>query len=627
MDFLGLKTLTVIAAAEKHIREKDGFSDFRVTDVSLEDEKTFELLNEARTIGVFQLESDGMRRLCRQMTITNVDEIIALIALYRPGPMDWIPDYIKGKEDPSTIKFPHPLLEEVCEETYGVMVYQEQVMEAARRVAGYSLGGADILRRAMGKKKPEEMAKQREIFVKGAKETNNIAEKKANEIFSILEKFAGYGFNKSHSAAYGIISYQTGYLKANFPVHFMAGVLSCELGNSDKLSHFIGECTEMGISVLGPDLNESGENFTPVEGEDGDPDSIRFGLAAIKGVGDAPSNVIVGERKNGPYTSFSDLVERVDGKAVNKRVLENLIKAGGFDSLEDSRAALLADLDRSMGEAQLRRKDREAGQVNLFDMMGGGDSEGAPEKSTGFSAMADRPDVAPMDELEKLKYEKELLGFFLSGHPVDTLGGLGPLLDDITSDELENLEGKRSFRLCGVLSEIERRYTKKDGKPWARFSLMAKEKDFSIPMFTEAFEQYGLHLDDGRMVVVDGVASHKDGETRLSVTHLRPVESAISNLVNEVTWLIDPEDQDAEQFTHDIFALGDQGEGSTLIRLAFARNGDEEGLVVETDSRFCMKFSSEVFKDWRSRKSVRGARVLFRPPEPPPERSFGKKKF
>jgi DNA polymerase-3 subunit alpha len=627
MDFLGLKTLTVIAAAEKHIREKDGFSDFRVTDVSLEDEKTFELLNEARTIGVFQLESDGMRRLCRQMTITNVDEIIALIALYRPGPMDWIPDYIKGKEDPSTIKFPHPLLEEVCEETYGVMVYQEQVMEAARRVAGYSLGGADILRRAMGKKKPEEMAKQREIFVKGAKETNNIAEKKANEIFSILEKFAGYGFNKSHSAAYGIISYQTGYLKANFPVHFMAGVLSCELGNSDKLSHFIGECTEMGISVLGPDLNESGENFTPVEGEDGDPDSIRFGLAAIKGVGDAPSNVIVGERKNGPYTSFSDLVERVDGKAVNKRVLENLIKAGGFDSLEDSRAALLADLDRSMGEAQLRRKDREAGQVNLFDMMGGGDSEGAPEKSTGFSAMADRPDVAPMDELEKLKYEKELLGFFLSGHPVDTLGGLGPLLDDITSDELENLEGKRSFRLCGVLSEIERRYTKKDGKPWARFSLMAKEKDFSIPMFTEAFEQYGLHLDDGRMVVVDGVASHKDGETRLSVTHLRPVESAISNLVDEVTWLIDPEDQDAEQFTHDIFALGDQGEGSTLIRLAFARNGDEEGLVVETDSRFCMKFSSEVFKDWRSRKSVRGARVLFRPPEPPPERSFGKKKF
>jgi DNA polymerase-3 subunit alpha len=297
MDFLGLKTLTVIAAAEQHIRQKEGYDNFRVSDVSLEDEKTFGLLNDAQTIGVFQLESDGMRRLCRQMTITNVDEIIALIALYRPGPMDWIPDYIKGKEDPSTIKFPHPLLEQVCEETYGVMVYQEQVMEAARRVAGYSLGGADILRRAMGKKKPEEMAKQREIFVKGAKDTNDIPEKKANEIFSILEKFAGYGFNKSHSAAYGIISYQTGYLKANFPVHFMAGVLSCELGNSDKLSHFIGECSEMGIMVLGPDVNESGENFTPVESFDDKPDSIRFGLAAVKGVGDGPSAVIVNERK------------------------------------------------------------------------------------------------------------------------------------------------------------------------------------------------------------------------------------------------------------------------------------------------------------------------------------------
>ena len=626
MDFLGLKTLTVIAAAEKHIREKEGFEKFRVADVSLEDKKTFEILNEARTIGVFQLESDGMRRLCRQMNISNVDEIIALIALYRPGPMEWIPDYIKGKEDPSTIKFPHPLLEEVCEETYGVMVYQEQVMEAARRVAGYSLGGADILRRAMGKKKPEEMAKQREIFVTGAKETNGIAEKKANEIFDILEKFAGYGFNKSHSAAYGIISYQTGYLKANFPVHFMAGVLSCELGNSDKLSHFIGECTEMEILVLGPDVNESGENFTPVEGEEGKADSIRFGLAAVKGVGDAPSGVIVEERGNGPYLNFSDFVERVEGKAVNKRVLENLIKAGGFDSLEDSRSELLADLERAMGEAQLRRKDREAGQVNLFDMMGD-DSGANSAENGGFAPITDRPSVPKMDELEKLGYERALLGFFLSGHPVDTLGGLGPLLDDITSDQLDNLESKRSFRLCGVLSEIERRYTKKDAKPWARFTLIAKEKDFSIPMFPEAFEQYGLHLEEGKIVVMEGVASKKDGELRTNVTNVRPVEDAISSLTEEVTWLLDPEHKGAEQFTKDMFALGEQGEGGTLIRLAYARNGEDEGLVVETDSRFSMRFSSSIFKGWRKHECVKGARVLIRTPEPPQERKYGKKNF
>jgi DNA polymerase-3 subunit alpha len=517
-------------------------------------------------------------------------------------------------------------LEEVCEETYGVMVYQEQVMEAARRVAGYSLGGADILRRAMGKKKPEEMAKQREIFVTGAKETNEIAEKKANEIFDILEKFAGYGFNKSHSAAYGIISYQTGYLKANFPVHFMAGVLSCELGNSDKLSHFIGECTEMEILVLGPDVNESGENFTPVEGEEGKADSIRFGLAAVKGVGDAPSGVIVEERENGPYLNFSDFVERVEGKAVNKRVLENLIKAGGFDSLEDSRSELLADLERAMGEAQLRRKDREAGQVNLFDMMGD-DSGGNSAENGGFAPITDRPSVPKMDELEKLGYERALLGFFLSGHPVDTLGGLGPLLDDITSDQLDNLESKRSFRLCGVLSEIERRYTKKDAKPWARFTLIAKEKDFSIPMFPEAFEQYGLHLEEGKIVVMEGVASKKDGELRTNVTNVRPVEDAISSLTEEVTWLLDPEHKGAEQFTKDMFALGEQGEGGTLIRLAYARNGEDEGLVVETDSRFSMRFSSSIFKGWRKYECVKGARVLMRTPEPPQERKYGKKNF
>ena len=346
MDFLGLKTLTVISEAEGHIRRKEGLEEFRVTNVHLEDELTFKLLNEARTIGVFQLESDGMRRLCRQMTISNIDEIIALIALYRPGPMDWIPDYIRGKEDPETIEFPHPLLEDVCAETYGVMVYQEQVMEAARRIAGYTLGGADILRRAMGKKKPEEMAKQRAIFVKGAKETNNIESKKANDIFNILEKFAGYGFNKSHSAAYGIISYQTAYLKANHPVDFMAGVLACELGNSDKLAHFIGECTDMGILVLGPEVNESGENFTPLVGDGENLGSIRFGLSAVKGVGDVAGKIIVEERReNGPFVSFTDLVERVDGKSVNKRVLECLIKSGGFDALAGNRAALLTDLD------------------------------------------------------------------------------------------------------------------------------------------------------------------------------------------------------------------------------------------------------------------------------------------
>jgi len=624
MDFLGLKTLTVIAEAEAHIRKKTGMENFRVTDAPLEDELTFTLLNEAQTIGVFQLESEGMRRLCRQMTISNVDEIIALIALYRPGPMDWIPDYIKGKEDPSTIQFPHPLLEDVCAETYGVMVYQEQVMEAARRIAGYTLGGADILRRAMGKKKPEEMAKQRQIFVKGAKEVNGIESKKANDIFNILEKFAGYGFNKSHSAAYGIISYQTAYLKANHPVDFMAGVLACELGNSDKLAHFLAECHEMGILVLGPDVNESGENFTPIDGVGDELGSIRFGLSAVKGVGDVAGKCLVEEReKNGPFSSFIDLVERVDGKAANKRALECLIKSGAFDALHNNRAALLADLDRAMGEAQLRRKDREVGQVNLFDMMA--DDEPESKKRDDHYGVSSQTDVPEMDELEKLQLERELLGLFLTGHPVDTLCGIGPLLDNLKSSDLETLEGKRSFRLCGVMAEIERRYTKKDSKPWARFNLLAKEKDFSLPMFSEAFEQYGSRLEQSKIMVVEGIASRRDGETRINVTKVWGVDETLGKFVEEITFLIDPEHPEATAFSEELFKQGEQGRGRAQLTLAYARSRDKEGVVVETDGRFRLPMSLENFRKWRSRSCVLGARLRITEPDPPPENRFAKR--
>ena len=624
MDFLGLKTLTVISETEAHIRKKEGLEDFRVTGVPLEDVPTFKLLNDAQTIGVFQLESEGMRRLCRQMTISNVDEIIALIALYRPGPMDWIPDYIKGKEDPSTIQFPHPLLEDVCAETYGVMVYQEQVMEAARRIAGYTLGGADILRRAMGKKKPEEMAKQREIFVKGAKEVNKIESKKANDIFNILEKFAGYGFNKSHSAAYGMISYQTAYLKANHPVDFMAGVLACELGNSEKLSHFLGECHDMGISVLGPDVNESGENFTPLDGEGDGLGSIRFGLSAVKGVGDIAGKLIVEERlRNGPFTDFGDLVERVDGKALNKRVLESLIKTGGFDALYQNRAALLSDLDRAMGEAQLRRKDREAGQANLFDMMGG-EEETDEASSENFGPNGNNP-VPEMDNLQKLKFEKELLGFFLSGHPVDTLMGLGPLVDTLRYEDLENLTEKISFRLCGVVSEVERRYTKKDAKPWARFNLLAKERDLSLPMFPEAYTKYGEVLADGELMVVTGVASVKDGETRISVDKVETIDGSLGKIIEESTWLIDPVHEDAADFLIDLHKESERGIGSAKVSVAFAEKEDEDGMVVQLDDRFRLKLGVESFSSWRNRPCVKGVRIRVFAPDPPVERKYGRK--
>src|SRR4051812_19256516 len=317
MDFLGLKTLTVIDDAIDNVH-RTADPKFDIEAVGFEDAKTYALLNSGRTTGVFQLESGGMQALCRQIGLSSIDEIVALIALYRPGPMEWIPDYVRGKKDPSTVQFPHKLLEDVCRETYGVMVYQEQVMEAAKIIAGYTLGGADMLRRAMGKKDAEAMAKERAKFVEGAAKANKIDAKTANSIFDILNKFAGYGFNKSHSAAYAVLSYQTGYLKANYPVQFMAAMLTSELGNSEKVAHFIAECEAMGLKVLGPDVNESRANFTPVTARHlgGAPrdgarasasdaptfNAIRFGLAGIKGVGEQAAQKILEEReKNGPF--------------------------------------------------------------------------------------------------------------------------------------------------------------------------------------------------------------------------------------------------------------------------------------------------------------------------------------
>ena len=402
----------------------------------------------------------------------------------------------------------------------------------------------------------------------------------------------------------------------------MAGVLACELGNSEKLSHFLGECQDMGISVLGPDVNESGENFTPLDGDEGKLGEIRFGLSAVKGVGDVAGKSIVLERQaNGSFINFGDFVERVDGKAANKRVLECLIKTGAFDALHNNRAALLADLDRAMGEAQLRRKDREAGQANLFDMMG---EEGGTE--SGSQAIEISEDIPEMDDLEKLKLEKELLGFFLSGHPVDTLIGLAQELDTASYDDIMATQDRRSFRLCGVLADIEKRYTKKDGSPWARFTLMAKEKDYSLPMFTEAFEKFGNLLQDGGLVVAEGVASNKDGEIRINVITLQSVDQAISQLIEEITWLLDSSNPQTPLFLQKLFKESERGVGKSTIGLAFAESADHEGLVVELDPRFRLSLNLEKLRNYRSENCVRGMRVKIAEPTPPPEPRF-KKRF
>src|SRR6266853_1673700 len=385
MDFLGLKTLTVIRNTCEMVKQTRGI-EVPIENLLLDDAKAYDLLNKANTLGIFQLESSGMRDLCRRFQISSVEHITALIALYRPGPMALIPEFIRRRHGEVKIEYEHPLLGPICRETYGIMVYQEQVMQAAQVLAGYTLGAADLLRRAMGKKKLEEMAKQREVFVKGCAKVNGIPAAKANAIFDLLEKFAGYGFNKSHAAAYAIVAYQTAYLKANYPVEFMCALMTNDMGDTAKLSQYISEARKMGIEVMPPDVNESQVHFAPAASRsaelqlgakdgttnEGTPSAnkagaIRFGLAAIKGVGEVAVEAILKARNDGGrFNSLAELCERVDGRTVSRKVLEALIKCGACDSLGQTRATLFAQIERAIGRAASVISDRQQGQSSLF---------------------------------------------------------------------------------------------------------------------------------------------------------------------------------------------------------------------------------------------------------------------
>ena len=407
MDFLGLKTLTIINDTENFIRNFSKHKNFNIEKIPLDDSKTFTLLNSGKTTGVFQLESSGMQKLCRQIELSCFEEIIALIALYRPGPMQFIPQFVKGKKDPESINVPHPLLKNLVEETYGVLVYQEQVMQAAQIIAGYTLGDADILRRAMGKKIKSVMDQQKEVFILGAKRSNNIDSKTATTIFQLLEKFAEYGFNKSHSAAYAMLSYRTAYLKANYPTEFMAAILTSEQGNASKISYFLDECDSMKIPVLSPDINESGINFTPIINKS--KPSIRFGLSAIKSVGETAAILITKERNIDTFKNFYDFVYRLNSTNINKRVLEALIKTGSFDSFGIDRNQLLKFLPNSMADAQSQLNNEEDGQTDLF-----GDNNLIELAYGKLTLIADKT-ITPMSKSDRLKYEKELLEYTCRG--------------------------------------------------------------------------------------------------------------------------------------------------------------------------------------------------------------------
>ncbi|MFW6340480.1 MAG: DNA polymerase III subunit alpha, partial [Wenzhouxiangella sp.] len=413
-DFLGLRNLTIIDWALKAVNERrqgEGQTRLDFDDLPLDDPRAFELLQAAHTTAVFQLESPGMKELLRKLRPDSFDDIVAAVALYRPGPLDagMVDEYINRKHGKAPVKYPHPLTEPILKPTYGVILYQEQVMQIAQELAGYSLGAADLLRRAMGKKKPEEMERQREIFVTGAA-ANGIDGEQADAIFNLMETFARYGFNKSHSVAYALVAYHTAWLKAHYPAEFMAAVLSADLDKTDKIANLIEDCRAMGLAILPPDINRSEYRFRVEDG------AIRYGLGAIKGVGHgAIDNLVAIRQRLGEFSSLSQLCREIDLARLNRRTLESLIRAGAGDCIEPNRAALMQALPDVLTEAERFQSDREAGQANLF-----GTLEPLIEPSAGDTAQL-AAGARPWTNLQRLKAERETLGLYLSGHPLDEL--------------------------------------------------------------------------------------------------------------------------------------------------------------------------------------------------------------
>src|SRR5882757_2393579 len=532
MDFLGLKTLTVIEDTLTLIDKRD--ANFSLKDIPLNDAAAFALYNRGETIGLFQMESGGMTSLSKQFDVKKLDDIIALIALYRPGPMELIPEYVKAKKGITPIKYLHPLLEDICADTYGVMIYQEQVMAAASKLAGYSLAQADLLRRAMGKKDKEKMAKERRNFIDGCARTNKIPEKKANAIFDLLEKFAGYGFNKSHSAAYGVISYQTAFLKAHYPVEFMAGLLSNEINNTEKISVFVGECKRMGISILPPDINKSGLKFMPEmwEGPQSPDDrgtksastlpAIRYGLAAIKHVGESAMEVVIRERdERGEISSLDDFCTRLDSRVANRKMLENLIKAGAFDFTGRDRPELFACIEDALASSAALQRDRVAGQVSLFD------------EQTHAATVVRRQPIRPWNEHEKLSYEKELLGFYVSGHPLDAYADVFAAKKYRSIASLGELDDRAQFKIAGAIVEVEKKFTKKEGKPFAVVWLEDLMDALEVVVWNEVYLKVSDVLVPGRVVELKATLDRRDEMLRATAVEIKPLAAAGANGANE----------------------------------------------------------------------------------------------
>ena len=566
MDFLGLRNLTVIQKTEKLIRERHQ-SDFSVKKVPLDDEKTFKLFGDGLTVGVFQFESSGMQEYLKKLQPSRIEDLIAMNALYRPGPMDMIDDFIDRKFGRKEIKYPHPKLESILKETYGIIVYQEQVMRIASDLGGFSLAQADLMRRAMGKKKKEVMLEQKEAFVTGCLK-NNIDEKVATDIADLIEKFAEYGFNKSHSAAYAIIAYQTAYLKAHFPAEFLSANLTSEVHNSDRVVILMEECKKLGLKIKKPDVNYSEANFKPIK-----ENVIAFGMEAIKNVGaNAITSMVNARNEHGKFKTIFDMLLHADLRLVNKKVLESLIQAGALDSIDKNRARLFNSIEVATEFAQnfQGQKNRNQNQTSIFDLT----ANGAEDQTT--LSFPELPDIPDWNPTEKLKKEKELLGYYISGHPLERYKSIIQLF----STHLNEINGTNggsdagNIRICGQITDIRVIFDKKSNK-MAFVKLEDFERTYEAVVFGSIYPKYEKELKTDNMIMITGRLNSSPDENvvKLIADRVLPLESVPAELTESCLLKINKELID-DKVIHDLKVAFKSSPGNNRIYFEVNLNGD-----------------------------------------------------
>ncbi|HSK09367.1 MAG TPA: DNA polymerase III subunit alpha, partial [Vicinamibacterales bacterium] len=605
MDFLGLSTLTLLDDAVKEIERTTG----RQVDLAalpLEDAKTYELFSNGLTLGVFQFESSGMREILRKARPQRFEDLIALNALYRPGPLrgGMVDDFIARKHGRVEVKYDLPQLEPVLRETYGVIAYQEQVMRIAYEVAGFTLGEADLLRKAMGKKDASVMQAQRQKFLDGAT-SRGTAPKKAAALFDLMEAFAGYGFNKSHSTTYALLAYHTAYLKANYPAHFMAALLTIESQNTAKLAMYLGECRELGVKVLGPDVNSSELAFTVV------PEGVRFGLGAVKNVGEGAVLAILDARRiEGRIHSLYRLCEQVDSRHVNRRVIDSLVKAGALDSLVPpsggtavpaaaARARLAAAVEKALDHGNRSRRDRDQGQAQLFEAV---DPAGGEEGT-------DLPPAAPWTEAQQLAAEKESLGLYWSGHPIeryaDELRAIGAISLEVLStpppEEGESSEGGGrggvDVAIGGIVAATRALKTKK-GDRMCAFTLDDQHGSIEVVVFPEAFAKHGALVQTDTMVLVRGRLERDEESARLLASEVVPIETVRERAARGVSirLAMPPHDRKTVEELSDIL-LRHKGDRRVSIEIELRRGGTPVRVRAEVAGPMRVKPSAEFVAD------------------------------